>query len=79
MNIFERLDNFIDNKNIELHFINNKVYVFNHDEITDFSSVKITLKHKEGLVNINGKNLVITRLISKELLISGDVINIELR
>lgn len=79
MKIFERIENFIDNKDLEIHFIKNKLYITNYSEIFDFNNTRIVLKQKDSTININGKNLVITKLINEELMICGEISNIELR
>lgn len=79
MRLFDDIKNFIDNKELEIHFINSKIYIVNYIEIVDFSNKKITLKHKNGNVYILGNNLVISKLLNEELMISGEISNIELR
>lgn len=79
MKIFEKIGDFVENKDIEITLFNNKVYVINYIDIEDFNTNRIVLKHTKGTININGKNLVIVRLINKELLICGEIVSIELR
>ncbi len=79
MKVFERIGDFVDNQEIELHYIENKIYIVNYVEISDFNNKNIILKHKNGTLKINGNNLVITKLLNNELLICGEIINIDFR
>jgi sporulation protein YqfC len=79
MSIFEKIRDFVDNTDIEIHILKNRVYVANYTEISDFNSNKIQIKHKDGIMDIIGKDLVIAKLVNYELLVSGEIKNIELR
>lgn len=74
--MLNRLNNFIDPKNLEMHIYTNGIYVTNYGLISSFSDNKIELKNKIVITFI-GKNLVISKLTSNELFISGEVYEIK--
>ena len=73
------LREYIYNKKFQIYLINNNINILNYEEISSFDENKIVLKHSEGIVIINGKDLVISKLISDELLITGNITSIEFR
>ena len=59
-------------------YTNNKLDIINYLKVEHFDSNKITISHKDGIVNVCGTKLVITKLLKDELLISGLIEKIEL-
>ena len=78
MGLISKLDRYLEDKNYQIIIKENKVNVVNFDEIVDFSINKISLKCKEKIVNIEGKNLIIAKMLDDELLIIGTVLNIRI-
>ena len=60
-------------------FSNNKLNIINYTSILHFDSLKIIILSKDKTYIINGVNLVVSRLLVDELLISGDIETIEFR
>lgn len=56
--------------------LKNKVNVVNYKEIKDFTFKKVTISYDDGVININGDNLVITKLLNDEILIEGQISSI---
>ena len=57
----------------------NKVEISNYIEIGHFDTNKIIVKYEKGSIVINGKDLIISRLMNDSILIKGSINNIELR
>ncbi len=57
----------------------NKIDIINYLDIIHFDDSKIIIKTKKELLNIIGTNLVISRLITDEVLITGTIKSIEFR
>ena len=55
------------------------INILNYTEIISFSESKIILKYNKGSLTINGNNLIISKLLESEILIKGQLINIEFR
>jgi sporulation protein YqfC len=78
MNIIERLSDYIYDNELSIHIYKKHVNIVNYKEISNFSTTKISITYEGGLITISGKNLVVSKLLSNEILISGEVKQIEL-
>lgn len=79
MGIVDRFRNYIFEEEFTINISKNKINVVNYTTINHFDNHKVTIIHKDGEVIITGNNLVVSRLLLDEVLITGDVKNIELR
>lgn len=55
------------------------INVINFKELISINSNNIILKYSNGSINIKGNDLLITKLLDEELLIKGNINNIEFR
>lgn len=55
------------------------INVINYKELISINSNNIILKYNNGSINIKGNDLLITKLLDEELLIKGNISNIEFR
>lgn len=78
MKIINKLDRYLEDKNYEIIIKENKVNIINFKEIIDFSASKITLRCDNKIINIEGKNLIIGKMLDDELLITGLIYNIRI-
>lgn len=78
MNILNRVKDYIDDKEIKLTAYTNKLHIINYLEIVNFDEKKITIKYNKGLIIIKGKDLMISRLLNDETLITGAIKTIEI-
>lgn len=60
-------------------YLSNKLNIVNYNDISHFDSNKIIINYDDGSVLINGKNLVVSKLVNDELLIEGSILKIEFR
>lgn len=67
-----------DNK-FQLLVVDNTINILNYEELISFSDIKVIIKCKNNNLTINGKNLIINKMISNELLIKGVITSIEFR
>lgn len=75
---FDKLRTYIMEDEFEIKILNNRVNVINYESIGHLDSNKIIIRHKQGKIIINGKDLVLSKLLKDELLIIGKISNIEL-
>lgn len=73
------LRNYILENDFKINYINNKVDIVNYESIDHFDDNKIMIRYKEGVVVVKGNNLIISKMLDDEILISGKVKNIELQ
>lgn len=78
MKVLDRLTEYIYDKKLSIHIYEKKVNIVNYKEITNFSTNKITIVYDSGTITVSGKNLVVSKLLDNELLISGEINQIEL-
>ncbi len=67
----------------KITILNNKINIVNYEEMGHFDNNRVSVKYeKDGRICtliIKGKNLVVSKLKSKEVLILGVISNIEFR
>lgn len=66
-----RLNNYLYDREYKIIIKENSVDIINYDEIIDFTLNKISLKYKNKIISIEGTNLVITKMMDNEVLITG--------
>lgn len=78
MRLISKLDRYLEDKTYEIIIKENKVNIINFKEIIDFSTSKISLRCDNKIINIEGKNLIISKMLDDELLITGEIFNIRI-
>ena len=73
-----RLDNYLYDKEYKIIIKENYINIINYDEIKDFSLTKVSIKYQNKIIIIEGKNLVISKMVENEVLITGNIINIRI-
>lgn len=70
------IDDYVNDKKYSMIYKNNKLDIVNYSEIIDFSSNKISIRYEDDIYHIEGSNLVISKMMDNEILITGDISNI---
>jgi len=79
MKLIESFRSYLLEEEFKINIFDNKINIVNYTDITGFCSNEVIVKHKSGEVIIKGNDLIITKLLIDELLIVGNIKNIELR
>lgn len=79
MKYLDKLRNYLLEEEFKINILNNKIDIVNYSSIGHFDSNKIMVRYTDGTVIINGTNLVVSKLVNDEILITGNIKNIELR
>ena len=79
MELFTNIKDYISENNYKITITNNVINIVNYIEIKEFSSTKIIIKYKNGYTTIDGKSLVISKMLDNEILIMGSINSILLR
>ena len=74
MNIRE----FINPKELKIIYFTNYINIINYDEIILLTENKILLLKDKKTITIKGNNLLLNKLLDKEILIHGNIKIIEL-
>ncbi len=78
MKLFDRIDNYISEYKYKVIIVDNSVNIVNYKKIIEFTDNVIKVESKDGITTVNGSNLVITKMLSDEILITGKIYSIEL-
>ena len=76
--ILNRLSDYIDPDDLEIHIYKNGIYIVNYTLISSFNDKKIDIDKNNKKISIIGNKLVISRLKKDELFISGDIYEVKL-
>lgn len=68
---------YINNDDLEINILKGNIHILNYIRIRDISNNLISIKTKNIIVNINGKDLVIKKMDQKELFITGIIKEID--
>ncbi|MDD3392744.1 MAG: YabP/YqfC family sporulation protein, partial [Bacilli bacterium] len=79
MNIIKSFRNYLLEEEFTINVNKNKVNIINYLNIDHFDSTKIIIRYDKGTLLITGNNLVVSKLLEDEILITGMINNIELR
>lgn len=79
MNIINGIRSYVTDSDLKITILNNKINILNYKDIGHFDSDRIVVKVGEGEVVVKGKNLVVSKLMNEEILITGEFNNIEFR
>ncbi len=79
MNIVSGIRSYIMEDDVKITIINNKINITNYIDIGHFDSNKIVVKLNNKDIIIKGNNLVVSKLLDSEILITGEFNNIEFR
>lgn len=78
MKLINKLDNYLDDKNYKICIKENQINILNYSEIIDFTTNKISVKCNQTTINIEGKDLIITKMVDNEMLINGIIYNLRI-
>ena len=70
------IDDYVSEKKYSMIYRNNSLDIINYSEIIDFSSNKISVRYEDDIYHIEGNNLVISKMMDNEILITGNRSNI---
>lgn len=79
MQIIDKVRSYLLEDEFQVKILKNKINVVNYTSIGHFDSNKVILYHNDGTVIIVGDKLVVSKLLKDEILITGNIKNIELR
>ncbi len=76
-NMFNYISNYINDKEFKFTIYENKIHIINMKRIITLEDNYISLLSINKKINIKGNNLVLSKLVDNELLIKGNISNIE--
>ena len=79
MGILKSFRSYILEEEFSFSVYQNKVDILNYESIGYFDSNKVIIRYNKGTLIITGNDLVVSKLMSDEVLVLGSIKNIELR
>lgn len=79
MKLIRTLDNYIIDKKFSIIYKNNRLNIVNYTKMLDFSDTIIKISHDSKLYIIEGNNLVISKMLEEEILITGNIDSISFK
>lgn len=73
MKLVDRLEDYLYDNEYKIIVKKNQVDIVNYDEIIDFSLNKISVKYRNKIFVIEGTNMVISKMLDNEILITGNI------
>ena len=79
MKILDRINNYINEYDYKIIITNKFINIVNYKEIIDFDSKRISVRNNLGITIIEGKDLVISKMLDDEILITGVFYSVNLK
>ena len=79
MNIPKRIRNYLLDEEFNMRVLKNKINICNYQSIGYFDNDLIIVNYVGGEIKIKGEDLVVSKLLNNEILISGIIKAIEMR
>lgn len=79
LNIINGIRSYILEQELKITIVNNKINIINYKDIGHFDSNKVIVKADNSEIIVKGSDLVVSKLMSDEILITGNFTNIEFR
>lgn len=79
MRINAQIKNFFSDNTFAIHIFKNSIDIINYTSLGHFDATKVFVYDKEKEILIKGENLVVSKLLNDEVLITGILKNIEFR
>ena len=77
--MLKKLQNYILDNEFKMVVLTNKVDIVNYVDIDHFDSNKIIIRYNAGVVIVKGEDLIISKLLTDEILINGKLKSIEMQ
>lgn len=75
--MFDKIREYVKDEEFRLTIYQDKVYAVNYSNILTLTDSRVTLKVGDVIYVIKGENLVLNKLLDKEILINGKIFNLE--
>lgn len=79
MRAINKLRTYILEDEFRINILQDKINIINFTKIGSISETNIEVYNDDNKIVINGKNLVISKLLNNEMLITGIIKSVELR
>lgn len=70
--------NYIKDNEFRMNILKNKINIVNYNELLSMSEQRVSLNTPLGRIVIKGNSLLVKKLLNNEILIVGNITNIEM-
>ena len=77
--VLKKLQNYILDNEFRMLVLTNKIDIVNYLDIDHFDDNKIIVRYNSGSIIIKGEDLIISKLLTDEILINGKIKNIDFK
>ena len=78
MRIINKINNYLIDKEYKIIIKKNQINIINYSEIIDFNLEKVAIRYNDKKIIIEGKNLLISKMLEDEVLIKGNIVTIRI-
>lgn len=71
--MFSTIKNFVNDNKFSISIFDNCIHINNYQEIITLEETRVSVTSSLRIITIKGKNLSINRLLDNEILITGEV------
>ena len=75
--MFRRVYEYVKDEEFRFTIYSDRIHIINYEKINTLNSDYILIEGIDRKISIKGKNLILNKLVEKEVLIIGEVNNIE--
>lgn len=75
--MLRKMYEYIKDEEFRYTIYNNRIHIVNYDDISSLSSEDVLIRYRNKRIKVKGRGLILNRLLEREALIIGEVINIE--
>jgi len=79
MKLIHKMRHYLLEEEFEIHLFQNQIYVANYTKMGHFDNNKVMIYYQNGILEIKGEQLVVSKLMQEEILVTGKIKNIEFR
>lgn len=79
MNLIDKVRSYLIDDEFMINIYNSQIHLINYEYIIHFDSSKVLIKGPFKIISIMGSNLVVTKLLDNEILISGIIKGLEFK
>lgn len=77
MKLLTYLDRYLTYNDYKITISSEGIHIMNYVEVVDFSNTKVVIRYDGGINVFYGKDLVISKLLDDELVITGKLFRLE--
>ncbi len=75
--MFERVDNFLNDREFRFTIYENKIHIINFKRIISLEENNASFQSDKKIIHVTGTDLVVRRLLDEEIIITGTISKIE--